>query len=600
MTIVAMKKATIYGLASEKPAVVAGLQELGCLHIIPLATPAPSAAREGLPHAERVYEALKYLLRTPHIRRSLRADPAFDVRRVAEEALAVRDRQREVTDRRDFLLRRIANVRKWGHFELPPLDALDGHRLWFYEVPHRLADRLKDVRLPWREVGRSGNTHLVVAISREEPPPDALPVRRTHVGAKSLRTLERELEDVEIELEDLELQRIALTRYIHLIRKNIARADDTAAFDYTLNETRDDDGVFALQAWVPEPDAPAVLGFREDRGLAVVLEPPGPDETPPTLLDNPEPVAAGEELSRFYIIPSPRDWDPSGVLLASFTIFFAMILADAGYGLLVLLGAGLFWKRLGRQRTGRHLRAMMAMLGGAAVLYGIAAGSYFGLAPPPGSLPAALDVIPERDFQTMMTLSVGIGVLHVVLANAAHAARRWPAPGALASLGWIGAALGGFLAWRGWSGDGGVLWTAGLAAIAAGLLAVFLFAGARPVRRPRDLLRRAGGGLLGLSRVTQMFGDVLSYLRLFALGLASASLAVTFNDLSAQAAASVGGVGLLLGILVAVLGHGLNFALALLGGVVHGLRLNFIEFYNWGMTEEGYLFRPFRKEESRL
>jgi V/A-type H+-transporting ATPase subunit I len=91
---------------------------------------------------------------------------------------------------------------------------------------------------------------------------------------------------------------------------------------------------------------------------------------------------------------------------------------------------------------------------------------------------------------------------------------------------------------------------------------------------------------------------VLSYLRLFALGLASASLAVTFNDLATQAMGAGPGIGLLLALLILALGHVLNLVLAVVSGVVHGLRLNLIEFYNWGINEEGYPFNAFRKKET--
>ena len=97
-----------------------------------------------------------------------------------------------------------------------------------------------------------------------------------------------------------------------------------------------------------------------------------------------------------------------------------------------------------------------------------------------------------------------------------------------------------------------------------------------------------------------MFGDVLSYLRLFALGLASASLAITFNQIASDVAAAAPGAGLLLQLLILLLGHGLNLALAVISGVVHGLRLNFIEFFTWGMEEEGRPFRPFHKKEIEL
>lgn len=99
-----------------------------------------------------------------------------------------------------------------------------------------------------------------------------------------------------------------------------------------------------------------------------------------------------------------------------------------------------------------------------------------------------------------------------------------------------------------------------------------------------------------MTRLTNAFGDVLSYLRLFALGLASASLALAFNDLSTQAG-NVRGFGKLLAFLILIVGHGMNFVLSIMSGVVHGLRLNMIEFFNWGLSEEGHPFRAFAKRE---
>ena len=98
--------------------------------------------------------------------------------------------------------------------------------------------------------------------------------------------------------------------------------------------------------------------------------------------------------------------------------------------------------------------------------------------------------------------------------------------------------------------------------------------------------------------VSKLFGDVMSYLRLFALGLASASLALTFNQLAAQVQQAVPGLGLLLSFLILLLGHGINLLLAIISGFVHGLRLNFIEFFNWGLSEEGYPFQAFAKKEN--
>jgi V/A-type H+-transporting ATPase subunit I len=86
-------------------------------------------------------------------------------------------------------------------------------------------------------------------------------------------------------------------------------------------------------------------------------------------------------------------------------------------------------------------------------------------------------------------------------------------------------------------------------------------------------------------------------MRLFALGLASASLAGTFNGLASSVHNELPGLGLLAAILILVIGHGLNLGLSLMSGVVHGLRLNFIEFYKWGLPEEGTPFRKFARKE---
>jgi len=169
---------------------------------------------------------------------------------------------------------------------------------------------------------------------------------------------------------------------------------------------------------------------------------------------------------------------------------------------------------------------------------------------------------------------------------------------ALAHAGWVAAMLGGFAVWLGGDeGAPGWLGTSGHWGIGLGLLAVFAFASERAVHDLRGALLWLLDGVRALTGVTRIFGDVLSYLRLFALGLASASLALTFNDLARQAG-EVQGPGLLYAILILLAGHLLNLLLAVMSGVVHGLRLNYIEFYNWALSGEGYAFQPFRKRET--
>jgi V/A-type H+-transporting ATPase subunit I len=312
------------------------------------------------------------------------------------------------------------------------------------------------------------------------------------------------------------------------------------------------------------------------------------------LLRNPPNLAGGQDLVSFYLTPSYRLWDPSTIVFCSFALFFAMILADAGYGLVLGLGLILGWRRMGHSAAGQRLRILFAVLVSATVVWGVLTGSYFGVTPVEGTLLAKFHLFDLFDSKTMMRLSIMIGVAHLVLANVADAWRRGLSPSALAPIGWVAMLLGALAVGLSKTEVGpATLATAGAWAFGLGGVAVVLFTGGQGT-----IGARLVQGLLALARIPSAFGDVLSYLRLFALGLASASLALAFNDLSAQVAAAGPGVRRLFALLILLIGHGLNFTLGLMSGVVHGLRLNFIEFFNWSIAEEGYPFQAFARKET--
>jgi V/A-type H+-transporting ATPase subunit I len=253
----------------------------------------------------------------------------------------------------------------------------------------------------------------------------------------------------------------------------------------------------------------------------------------------------------------------------------------------------------------------------ATVAYGVAIGSYFGVCPE-ALKPFQLKVNGKPLFEqreAMMLFSLAIGAFHLALSNLITAWRmrgRWIA---LSSVGWAVVLIGGLIYGMTYSGSNqGITWLAtnlslspeamqkmvslsSLYAAIGGLILVLLFASPRPLFSTRivDWLLRFLDGLLALTNVSKAFGDTLSYLRLFALGLASAQLASTFNGL-ATGAMEVPGLGVLLAILILIAGHGINLLLGIIGGVVHGLRLNCIEFFNWSLTEEGYPFHAFSKK----
>ncbi|MDJ0949603.1 MAG: V-type ATP synthase subunit I [Alphaproteobacteria bacterium] len=596
MSIARLKKVTICGLLTEKADLLKGLQALGCMHLLPL-RPAPAEAENvASPRADAAYKALRFLSDMPERRKQVTRDPNFDVDKVVDQALAVKDRLRDVTDRRDFLEYRIQQVEPWGDILFPPGAELAGYRLWFYILPVGKTDALHEVELPWQVVRKDHRFAYVVVIAKEEPAEDLLPVPRTHTGALPLNELKAELEQTEVDIEDTIAERHALTRYIYLLSLNLAEAENRAGLAHADQQTRDEDGIVAVQGWVPEDALAGVEAFAEEKGLACLTEEVRPDEEPPTLIEQPPDMKAGAVLSVSYTVPTYRMWDPSVVLFFSFAVFFAMILADAGYAAVLMAGLLISWKRLGKSENGRASRIMLVALFGFSIIYGIMSGGYFGVTPPEGSALAVFHVINLNDYGAAMKLAIVIGVLHLVLANAIVAFINRHRTTSFANLGWIAGLIGGVTVT--YSEPGGFFSVLGIILLVGGVVAIFLFTSERPiVNRPMDYLWRALDGFKALTGVMGAFGDVLSYLRLFALGLATASLGATFNNLAVQANDGIPGLGLLFAILILILGHTVTLSLGIMSGVVHGLRLNFIEFYKWGMPGEGSVFRKFARKE---
>ncbi len=610
MAIVPLDKITLYGTVDQKDAVLDGLQRLGCLHLVDLGSrPEGKMAIESVSGDAR--EALRYLRACANQRRQTIGRKGYDVAKIDAEALEIKRREEELNDERDHLGKAIEELKPWGDFRLPAEDELGGLKLWFYVVPHHLIPKLEDIDYPRQIVAKGVESDYLVVVSSAEP--EGLPVPAAQLDPRPLSELLERLEDVEEELEDLRWQRVNLTRWCTLLERDLDEADDWAARKSAASQVRREGELFAVQGWCPHSATPDVQELAKRHTAALTVEPPGPDDSPPTLLKNPERVAGAEDAVTFYMTPEYRMWDPTIVVFFSFSLFFAMIFADAGYA--ILLGLILFamWGKLSATRAARRFRNLLVALVVATFGYGVLVGSYFGMAPP--QLLASLKILDVQDKPTMMALSIVIGVAHLVLANLITAWRLRRSSKCLGAAGWAAILLGGLVLGAGMLGsapilDGlasilgltneqffGLLETIGATALATGGLAVLLFSSDRPLRSLKigDWLWRLLDGVMELTGLSKAFGDVLSYLRLFALGLASAQLAGTFNGM-ASSAADLPGPGFLLAVLIVVLGHGVNLMLGIMSGVVHGLRLNCIEFFSWSLKEEGYPFKAFCKK----
>lgn len=599
MAILPMAKVTIAGSDKDQAEILSVLQVFGRCHIIEGeskiagevdTSQVPNSQDSLSKRNQRAQRAIDFLVKSRYKRRALSELTNFDFNTTVDTVLALKDKLIELKLALEKLEKRIKIVEPWGDFEFDNLHEMDMYRFWFYQLPVAHKKALEAIKLPWQLVGRTGTKLFIVLISREEPAGDILPVAREHLGSRSLRQLRDEQDHLQEAIDACYLQRTQLTKYLFLLRSHVIQADNVAQFHYVKTQACQQNGFFTLQAWLPRRDFHDLKVLSNKHHFAFIEENPKDTESPPTLLEPPRMFAAGALLSGFYQIPGYKGWDPSIVLFCSFLVFFAMILSDAGYAaVLLILVAGL-WRFMGRSVV-RPARGLMLMSGLVSLVWGVLVGSYWGFNPPESSILASLSVIDLSNYKAMMQLSCGVGVLHIVLAlvisacshRASHRANY--AKG-IVNLGWLVGLVTGFSYW---------LW-GHLPILVAGVGASISLIIIGGLISSKESIAGFIKGLVSLTQVTKLFGDVLSYLRLFALGLASASLGLTFNQL-ALPALSGSGLEVLLGIGIFVIGHLINVLLGVMGGVVHGLRLIFIEFYGWGDLGEGYSFEPFELKE---
>lgn len=382
-----------------------------------------------------------------------------------------------------------------------------------------------------------------------------------------------------------------------------------------------DNKIFMLQAWCPVSEMQKLQETYASDCVALIPIEPEKDETIPTLIDSKRAVdELGRDLVNIYDTPAYTDWDPSSWVFFSFALFFAMIVGDGGYGILLLILMIVLKIRI--KNPGASLRRFLNLsivLTAATGIYGVLTGGIFGWFPESAEVPIVtlfkqLDFIKELPVKDgkpdttsiMMQISILIGMVHICLSlilrgcRAIKDEKNFITP--LINLTWI-AAIWSFFFWYVFGNGGSANFNSAdpEALSQGGLLGIEISAGIlvlltiikKITEGSRNPIAILIGGVFGLYDGVQFFSDILSYIRIFALGLSGALLAQTFNSLAGQVL-DLGPVGYVFAPLIAIAGHALNIALCLMGGVIHGLRLNFLEWYRWCFDGSGRRFVPFK------
>ena len=578
--IVPMHKTYVTARHRDRLQLLQVLGDLGVVHLTPV------DPREAVPDAETISQvqilerALQILLPlTP-----AESPPELPAQDAAREVLDIVRRRAAGEQRLTELFHQLQQIELWGDVELEQLAHLAsvGVHVQFCSVDSR---HLQEIRADCVEPLKTlPGKRLLAALASSTPvelPPSARVMEPPPRDAPAIRA-----EAAEIDA-SLKTDRQRLAQLAHLVpamQVERERLQQDAADTLAVRGAATSETLFAVQGWIPEEIAPELAAELSKRDLptAVRVMKAADDEEPPTLVRPPKWTQPIEGLfSVMGTVPGYREFDVSIPFLLALPLFTAMLISDGGYGLVLLLGLLLAY-RPATHTLGKPFTHLLMLVGLVALLWGGLCATFFGVTLYRPIIPVDLSA---ESRTWMMTLCFGLGALHLSVAQIWQAVRLFPSLRFLNRVGWAVFIWGMFGVVRmfvlraplGWHTPWPYLLVTG-----AGLAIAFH----RPCPNPlRTLLW--GIAAFPLSMMSA-FSDVISYVRLMAVGMASTVLAVSFNELAWQAGSWP------LAVLILVFGHSLNMGLAMIAMFAHGVRLNMLEFSNnLGMQWAGYPYRPF-------
>ena len=424
------------------------------------------------------------------------------------------------------------------------------------------------------------------------------PFEGEETGSALYARLKGECEALYKELDALEEEMAGLgseTRTLKIYCDYIGYEAEKAALDEKMRAT---ERTFLLEAFVPE-DAEEVVRRELSEAGTVYLEfsEPAEDEELPTLCKNNAVVSDFESLTNTYSVPNAREMDPNTVMSVFYSVFMGFIMADIGYGLLMMLGGGwLKYKNRGRKGGLGALAGVFAIGGIFAVIWGFLFNSLFGITLPiPTVLPNA-----QSDMWTfagigipaVLVIAMLLGIVQLLAGYICKAVQCWRRgevlDGILDGVVWAVFSLGAGLAIAGLVEEWNIPVLVTVGGITAGVTLVIAMIAAGRHEKFFGKLSKGFGTLYG---IINYMSDILSYARLYGLMLSGAVIAQIVSQY-AVGFITGGGVLAVLGVLLMLVGHVFNLAIGLLGAYIHDARLQYVEFYGRFYEGEGELFVP--------
>ncbi len=629
-----LKKILFVGLKEERESFFEQAQSLGIIHFIE-----NKALLKEIPQAIQAITAAIKIIRTLPLTEQEELEDYALTDAIVEEVLKLKQEADKLSKEKRLIKIEMSRIEIFGDFSLEELHKIEkeiGRKAHFYFAKQGYEET---TLLPENLIYVDSDHGLDYFVAFDKQP-QSYPKMIEMLIEQPLGELRKKAKLLKNALHKTEQQLKFYAKYNTFLHHALIQKLNIHNLQTTKNAIswQFDQALFVIEGWVPINQVDSLQQMVNDLNVHMEEIAYKEDEVPPTYLENAGISRLGEDLVNIYDTPSAADKDPSLWVLFFFALFFAFIIGDGGYGL-IFLGAALYIRyKYALSKSSLRLVNLVTILGAACIGWGVLTTSFFGvpldidnplrkisltqwLAEKKASYliekkdaewqewikkfpdlktvsdphlflkegkvekegKISYEILDQFSNHILFELAILIGVVHLMLSLLRYVNRN------LASAGWVLFLIGAYLYFPYFLHVNSMIhYVLGVNPEEGSRNGLYLMFGGMGLATVIALIKHRLLGLLEPMQVIQIFADTMSYLRLYALGLSGAMLISTMNDLA-------GSVHIVFGIVIIILGHIVNMVLCVMSGVIHGLRLNFLEWYHYSFEGGGKPFNPLRK-----
>ena len=599
--ITKMKKLTFLIYHKDYECFLQNIRDLGVVHVAEKAqgTAENTELQESIRLSDHYASTIKFLQGFNVELQEQKGDTARG-EKALEEVEALQLEKTQLQHQLQICDKERAALEVWGDFDPASVMRLQevGYQVNFYICSE------KNFNEEWldtyyaTEVNRIGSRIYFITITKEGTLPE-LEVESVKLPVMSLSRLAARCEDLEQQMKSVDDKLVAIAGE-KLLSLQVAQANIRSQIEFSKvvlsTEQAADDKLMLLQGWAPATQIPEITNFLNQQEAYFEIADPTPEDNVPIQLNNKGFFRLFEPIMKLYMLPKYNELDLTPFFAPFFMLFFGLCLGDSGYGLFMLLAVTVY--RLVAKNIAASMKSILTLvqlLGASTMVCGLLTGTCFGFnlydiqVPFFQSLKEAISLDNQQMFNLSLILG-GVQIIFGMILKAVNQTIQFGFKYAVATIGWILVLVSSAIAFAapGVMPMGG---TVHLVFLVAGLLMAYLY------NSPdKNIFVNIGLGLWdSYNMATGLLGDILSYVRLFALGLSGGILASVFNSLAVGMSPDNVIAGPIVMVLIFVIGHAINMFMNVLGAMVHPMRLTFVEFFkNSGYEGGGKEYKPFK------